>query len=210
MKPDYSQNGEQAVILDTLKAIGIERGHLVDLGAGDGVTMSNSRALWDAGWSGLRVDGNGDNGVLVAWITTEWIKRFYSKPPSTGHLNIDFVTIDLDGNDYHILDTLLGYITPSLIVAEINPIFPRNDAKVMPYNEAHVWNGDQWYGMSFAACEKLAERYGYVVMHLHKSLNAFLLRKDHAEKHPELLRPIEYVRKFDHPPHPKDKQWLTL
>ena len=207
---DYSQNAEQAVILDTLKTIGIERGHLVDLGAGDGVTMSNTQALIDAGWSGLRVDGNAGGGVISTWITLDWINRFFSNPPQREHLNVDFLSIDLDGNDYHFLNTLLGYITPSLIVAEINPIFDRNDAKVMPYNEAHVWNNDTYYGMSLAACEKLAKQYGYTLMHLHAGINAFLLRNDHAEAHPELIRPIEYKVKHDHRAYTPEKQWITL
>ena len=37
---DYSQNGEQEHILHYLDTIGITKGHLVDLGAGDGYTMS--------------------------------------------------------------------------------------------------------------------------------------------------------------------------
>lgn len=202
---DYSQSGEQEHILHVFDVLGIKKGHLVDLGASDGVTMSNSRALLEKGWTGDLYDGDpkGAKDVQKAWIDQEWA--------GTQNLECQFLNIDLDGNDWHILKTVLecnGY--PSLIVAEINPIFQRNEAKVMPYNEGHVWANDTYYGMSLAACEKLAAQYGYTLMHLHAGINAFLLRNDHAKARPELIRPIEYRQKFDHKPHPAGKPWTTL
>lgn len=201
---DYSQNGEQRVILETLKAVGIEKGHLVDLGAGDGVTMSNSRALLDKGWTGDLYDGDpkGAKDVKQAWITAEWARKNARK--------CDFLNLDLDGNDHHILREWWRHDCPgpALIVCEINPIFQRNEAVVMPYNEAHVWNNDTYYGMSLAACEQLGKEHGYTLAYLHAGINAFLLRNDYAEKHPELIRPIDYRVKFDHRPHDTSKQWL--
>ena len=201
----YSQNGEEAVILETLAALGIEKGHLVDLGAGDGVTMSNTRALIERGWTGNLYDGDpkGAKDVEKVWITKRWAMA------QDTDLSCDFLNLDIDGNDWHILQEIIPF-GPSLIVCEINPIFARDEAVVMPYNEAHVWQGDTYYGMSLAACEKLAAQYGYTLMHLHAGINAFLLRNDHAKAHPELIRPIEYVVKVDHKPHPHGKQWTTL
>lgn len=208
----YSQYGEEAVILETFKALGIEKGHLVDLGAGDGYTMSNTRALLDLGWTGDLYDGDpkGAKDVTKQWISIDWIQSPHGPNPS------NFLNIDLDGCDYHILKELFlmyqrdGAEFPDLIVAEINPIFKRNEAVVMPYNEAHVWDSTTFYGMSLAACERLAKEFGYTLMHLHAGINAFLLRSDHAQAHPELIRPIEYRQKFDHRPHPKHKQWQKL
>ena len=202
---DYSQNGEQAEILRVFDTIGIDKGHLVDLGAGDGYTMSNSRALLEKGWTGDLYDGDpkGAKDVQKAWIDLEWA--------GTQNLACQFLNIDLDGNDYHILKTFLECTEyPALIVAEINPIFERHDAKVMPYNQSHVWKGDTYYGMSLAACEKLAMQYGYTLIHLHAGINAFLLRNDYAAKHPELIRPIEYRVKHDHFPHNPALPWITL
>lgn len=50
----YSQGGEEAVILEAVK--GIEVGNLIDIGAGDGKTFSNSRALLEKGWHGLLIE----------------------------------------------------------------------------------------------------------------------------------------------------------
>jgi len=53
---DYSQGGEQAVILANCGAVGT----FLDIGANDGVTFSNTRALVELGWAGVYVEpGNG-------------------------------------------------------------------------------------------------------------------------------------------------------
>lgn len=210
---DYSQNGEGAVIVDIFRTLGIERGHLVDLGAGDGYTMSNSRNLLEKGWTGDLYDGDpkGAKDVMQAWIKLPVeIVEFGWIDPGFECNECDFLNIDLDGNDYWILGNALTRVHPSLIVAEINPIFQRDEVKVMPYNEAHTWNNDTYYGMSLAACEKLAEQFGYTLCHLHAGINAFLLRNDHAKAHPELIRPIEYRVKRDHKPHDPKLSWITL
>lgn len=212
---DYSQNGEQAHILHYIDTIGLKTGHLVDLGAGDGRTMSNTRALIERGWTGDLYDGDpkGAKDVTQLWITRESILAH--------SFDCDFLNLDIDGNDYHILASILGWYDerrrdygdgtmPALIVCEINPVFERNDAKVMPYDASHVWQNDTRYGMSLAACEHLAAHYGYTLAYLHAGINAFLLRDDHAKAHPELIRPIEYRVKHDHKPHDPKLPWITL
>jgi FkbM family methyltransferase len=49
---DYSQGGEQAVIISHSGKPGV----FLDIGANDGVTFSNTRALVDLGWSGVYVE----------------------------------------------------------------------------------------------------------------------------------------------------------
>lgn len=202
---DYSQNGEQQVILDTFAALGITKGHLVDLGAGDGVTMSNSRALLEMGWTGDLYDGDprGAKDVVKQWITREAI-------PALVDCRCKFLNLDLDGNDWHILEAIMKSTAcvPDLIVCEINPIFDRHEAKVMPYNGSHQWDGSTYYGASLAAFEKLLEH--YTLCHLHAGINAFFVFTPIAEAHPELIRPIEYRVKHDHRPHDPKLQWITL
>lgn len=50
---DYSQHGEQQVITDYFKGF---TGTLLDIGANDGKTFSNSRALLELGWYGVLVE----------------------------------------------------------------------------------------------------------------------------------------------------------
>ena len=50
---DYSQGKEQEVILEYFKG---RTGTFVDLGANDGLTLSNTRALLESGWQGVLVE----------------------------------------------------------------------------------------------------------------------------------------------------------
>jgi hypothetical protein len=51
----YSQNNEEEVIL---KFFGEKTGSFLDIGAYDGVSISNTRALAERGWSGALVEGS--------------------------------------------------------------------------------------------------------------------------------------------------------
>mgnify|MGYP001570164155 CR=1 FL=1 len=50
---DYSQHGEQQVVLDYFNGVG---GTLLDIGANNGIIFSNSRALLELGWYGVLVE----------------------------------------------------------------------------------------------------------------------------------------------------------
>lgn len=52
----YSYKDEQDFILDFFKEK--DKGFFLDIGAGDGWNDSNTRALWDLGWSGMLVEAN--------------------------------------------------------------------------------------------------------------------------------------------------------
>ena len=51
---DYSQNGEQKIILEYFKDK--YKGKVLDIGANDGITLSNSRALIEKGWNGVLIE----------------------------------------------------------------------------------------------------------------------------------------------------------
>jgi FkbM family methyltransferase len=52
---NYSQNSEQDIILNYFSD---RKGTFLDLGANDGVTLSNTRALAEIGWSGVLVEAS--------------------------------------------------------------------------------------------------------------------------------------------------------
>lgn len=53
---DYSQNGEQAIILETLGIIMRPTGSFLDIGAYNPTCFSNTRALYELGWGGLMLE----------------------------------------------------------------------------------------------------------------------------------------------------------
>jgi len=55
MVPGFCQDGEESIIAPVFAGMG-SRGMVVDIGAGDGVFLSQSRGLILAGWHGVLVD----------------------------------------------------------------------------------------------------------------------------------------------------------
>lgn len=68
----YSQNDEQEVILEFFKG---RIGRFLDIGAYDGVTFSNTRALLELGWHGVLVEPNPESVVLLLKSVREFHKR---------------------------------------------------------------------------------------------------------------------------------------
>jgi hypothetical protein len=177
----YSQCGEEKII-DRLLSANIQKGHLVELGAWDGYHLSNTRFLIDRGWSHLLIDGDnrGNEEVKQHFITRDNILELLKKYDTPQFF--DLLCIDLDGNDLYILEKILTEYKPKLIVAEFNPIWAASQSMVITYDENHTWNMDDYYGFSFLAGKKMAEKYGYGCVEQNDSLNMyFALGEQHKD-----------------------------
>lgn len=171
----YSQSGEEAYITHILDNIKPKEKIIVELGAWDGFHLSNTRHFIEQGYSAFLIDGDnrGNHEVHQYYVTKENVNPIFSflgVPAS-----FDFLNIDLDGNDYYILDEILKSYNPSLIVAEFNPIFRPDQACSIEYNPDHVWQENDYYGFSFAAGLKLAEKHQYTCIFQNADLNMYFV-----------------------------------
>jgi FkbM family methyltransferase len=73
----YSQNNEEQIILDYFKDF---KGHLLDIGANDGITLSNSRKLIELSWTGDLVEPSPN--------AFQKLKKLYSRKKKTKVHNI--------------------------------------------------------------------------------------------------------------------------
>ena len=179
VKGMYSQFGEEPIWDFIFSKIGVTNKFLVDFGAGGlGCEMSNSRYLLNKGWSGLLMDGEGDpnKDIKKEFITKENIVSLFEKYDVP--VEFDFLSIDIDGNDYWVLKEVLKKYSPRLIVAEFNGTIPNGVSKAMKYNPTHCWGNNDYYGFSFDACKKLGHEFDYVIIFQLHSTNMYLLRKD--------------------------------
>ena len=165
----YSQNGEGLLLEYVFHSIfrSVYEGQtFIDIGAGDGFILSNTKHLLHTGFMGRQLDKIGGQ-----FITRENVLKFYDK--ST------IISIDTDGNDYWILDTMLTEHKAPIVIAEFNPAF--TDSRAIKYNADHVWAGDDYYGFSFEAGKKLAERHGYTIIFNVGNMNLIMVRNDLIE-----------------------------
>lgn len=193
----HCQGREYEIIAAYLALIGrIDKPTFIDIGAGDGYRLSNVRDLIERhGATGLMIDGDpqGNPDVVKAFVTVDNITDLLE-----GHDDPDFLSIDIDGNDYWVLEALLQRDMPALIMAEINTRFETaEEAYVVPYVEDRTWGNDDHYGMSFGAFVKLMKANGYTVVHM-EGINALAMRNDLVT--PNTPIDIRYRKNIGHAP----------
>lgn len=175
----YSQNCEGLILEYIFSQIRIDRKYFVDIGGGDGFYLSNTRHLSNLGWPGVVLDReNGDN-VTVENVFHLMLNKWGSFSMFVGDYEPELISIDIDGNDYWILRTILTKKKPAVIVAEFNAMY--TDSRTIAYNPDHVWAGDSYYGFTFEAGKKLAEKHGYKVIFQTGDMNMFMIRADLIE-----------------------------
>lgn len=190
-----SQNGEDGIIYEIFKRIGTASKYFVEFGVGNG-TENNSAYLLMQNWKGSWIEGSTDHcnamkknysdiisnnqlQVKESFITKDNICALFEelKVP----LDLDFLSIDIDGNDYWIWNELAKY-KPRVIAIEYNASVGPHIEWVMPYNESHVWNGKEighYFGASLKSFELLGNRLGYTLVGCNLTgANAFFIRND--------------------------------
>jgi hypothetical protein len=183
-----SQFGEDGVISEIFNRIGTKNKICVEFGAWDGIHFSNTWNLWSKeGWEALLIEGDEKKYKQLVTNTAAYnkVKPFCAYVTAEGEksldvifntvglpLDIDLLSIDIDGDDYYILQGLKTY-TPRLIVIEYNPTIP-------PQVELIQKKGE-YFGSSALAMLKLAHQKNYSLVHV-TDTNLFLLNNDDFNK----------------------------
>ena len=191
----YSQNDEDGIIQEIFKRTGTTDKRFIEFGVQNGLEC-NSHYLFHKDWSGLWIEGspkyvneiqnlfrpvikNGQLKVKNAFITRDNINELFSSEDFTGE--IDLLSIDIDGNDWHIWKAI-NVINPRVVITEYNGKFPPDCEWVQAYNSNHVWEGSDWHGASLKSFELLGRELGYQLVGTNlNGCNAFFVRQDLAE-----------------------------
>lgn len=154
-----SQGREDAILADIFARIGTTTRIAVEVGARDGVKGSNTHALRLAGWSCVLLDSHPQAPeVHQVWLTVENIVPTFQRFGVP--VSFDLLSIDVDGNDYHLWHGLVAYM-PRVVVIEYNCHFAPDEVAVMPYAPRRRWDKTTYYGASAAALVALGRRKGY-------------------------------------------------
>jgi hypothetical protein len=161
---------------------------VVDIGAGNGVRWSNSYALLLAGWKALGIEADSQKYALLARVYRKFpaARAVHSQadPDNVASLfrecNIEekfgVLCLDIDGNDYWVLDAILSNFRPGLVVTEINENIPPPLRFVVKF-DPNFQLRYHFYGYSIAALEDLCERHDYGILGLEYN-NAFLAPRE--------------------------------
>ena len=215
----FSQFEEDGIALALLASLGDGSRLFVDIGAGDGVFANNCANLAiNLGFHGLFIDAN---AALV-----ERGRAFYAEHPDTSLYppvfanaevtpatvndlvgavgfggEIDFLSIDIDGNDYWVWEALT-VVEPRVVVIETHPELGHRSL-VAPYakDPARVPGMPAHFlGASPAAMTTLAARRGYRLVAANRfGFNLFYVREELATPAMPAVQPDDLFR------HPRAK-----
>ena len=212
-KSGSSQNGEEAFISYILSYIGQDNYLVEILGKGE-TDYSNFKYFLEKGYLGiLIVQDNPDPNSRNAWtlkknIFNHYIIKHNVKPilktydcPET----FDALSIDLNGNDFWVLEEILSNFRPRLIIAEFNP--SKDGAVAINYEPIFKWMKDDYYGFSFEAGKKLAEKYGYNVIFQNDNINLYMVAQEYVDM--DGVPDVKYEKKISFPHNPHGK-WVNV
>jgi hypothetical protein len=221
-----SQNGEDGVLVEIFRRIGVEDGWFVEFGVETGME-GNCVALADiAGWRGLFMEANPDTyhhlhhkylwsdrvTTLHAAVTPENVQELFAQAGVPRRP--DVLSIDIDGNDYWVWRAIDAY-TPRVVVIEYNSGLDPDQRLVQP-PDTPGWDGTDFFGASLGALIDLAARKGYRLVHCELAgVNAFFVHTDEAGAFlaPEDVRrrgPNYFLGAFGHPPGDANRRYQAV
>ncbi len=169
-KDVYSQYGEDGIIEEIFKLMPDLDQWCVEFGANDGINCSNTHNLiLNKNYSAVKIEAskkifrklkinyyNQKNVYLINKFVTfdgnNKLDIILSETPISE--NFDLLSIDIDGNDFHIWDSLNNY-RPKVVIIEFNPTIPNHVLFCNPKNMKVT------QGSSLATINELAKRKRY-------------------------------------------------
>ena len=166
-----SQNGEDGILARIFEVIGTENRWCVEFGAWDGKLHSNTWTLIrNEGWTGVLIEGEPDRFAELERCYADIASRVHPLRCFVGleagsrldellrragaPERLDLLSIDIDGNDWHIWNALEKF-RPRVVVIECNPSIENDIYFVQDYGAS------VHHGASMLALVELGRAKGY-------------------------------------------------
>ena len=198
----YSQFGEDGIIEEILGRLPEKDQWCVEFGAWDGLHLSNTRNLiMSEGYSAVLIEGDRRRfedlkrncseranvhtlNRFVGFQEQDNLDAILSDTPIPA--DFDFLSIDIDGNDYHVW-AATSRVRPKVVAVEFNPTIP-TDVQCVQAADPSVSQG-----ASLSSLVELAKGKGYELVSV-LPCNAFFVRREYfdafeiASNTPDVLR----------------------
>jgi len=189
----YSQNGEDGIIDNIFSKIGYFNKYYVEFGGG--ARTDNTRLLRERfGFSGLLMNNSIEDlsiNCRKEFITRENINSLFVK--YNVPFEFDFLSIDIDTNDWYIWNAIDNKYRPRVVCIEYNAKFKPSEDMLVKYDPKAVWELDNYFSGSMKAYYILGRKKNYsIVCADNRGVNLFFVRDDLK---PELI--FENVNNID-------------
>jgi hypothetical protein len=124
-RDEFSQNGEDGILERIFELLGVSEGWCIEFGAWDGVHLSNTRNLiQNHGWQAVLIEADPvkfedlkNNARSFAGVTCLNRLVGFDPPDDLDAIlarrevpdDLDLLSVDVDGNDFHIWESLRKY-----------------------------------------------------------------------------------------------------
>jgi hypothetical protein len=181
----FSQWGQDGIIQFLLNKLNATSKKFIEFGVENYIESNTRFLLMNNNWSGLIIDGSEKNISEVNSSYYIWkydlktVHSFITKDNINSIIkdnnfeDADLLSIDLDGNDYWIWDSIL--IKPLIVIIEFNSIFGSDKKISVPYKENFQRNQEHYsnlyFGASLPALKDLGEKKGYDLIYVNQERN---------------------------------------
>lgn len=205
----FSQNGEDGIIQWMIHNVEIENRVFIEFGVEDYQESNTRFLLMNDNWSGFVIDGSSTNieaikrreyywrydlKALSSFITKDNISHLIRDAGISG--NIGILSIDIDGNDYWVLDSI-ECVSPTILICEYNSTFGSDKAVTVPYDESFRRNqkhfSNLYYGASLKAFCNWAQSRDYIFLGCNSAGNNAFFVKRSCIKEDKIPSKAEYV-----------------
>jgi hypothetical protein len=190
----FSQWGEDGIIQYLSKAIEMKHKTFIEFGVESFMEANCRFLLMKDNWSGYVIDRSSSNIAILknsyfywryqidavnAFVTKDNINDLLAKSCFDEDLGI--LSIDIDGNDYFILEAI-NTVRPRILICEYNAVLGARKISI-PYDQdffrTRKHYSNLYWGASLSAITFLANRKGYSLVGTNSSgCNAFFVRDD--------------------------------
>lgn len=183
----FSQNGEDGIILEIIRRIynNHTNKYFVEFGVQNGAECNTRLLREQYGWNGLMMDAGYENhkiNLYKEYITKDNIINLFEKYNVPKYFNL--LCIDIDYNDFHVLNEILKQYCADIVILEYNASFvPFIDA-VVKYDENQTWDGSNYFGASLSAFTSLLNHYNHSLVYTERmGVNAFYINNNILKKY---------------------------
>lgn len=189
-----SQNEEDGMLAEVFRRIGETSRTFFEFGVGNGLQNITFHMLLN-GWRGWWIEINQpkvafmrkyfaaalESRQLVLDDTAINAENIDARCEALGiPSEIDLLSIDIDGNDYHVFDAMTR-VRARVVVLEYNPLYPPPMRLVGAYDPTYSYGEQTYIGASLQSLAELAEKKGYRLVGCSISgINAIFVRQDLA------------------------------
>uniref|UniRef100_A0A6C0ESA2 Methyltransferase FkbM domain-containing protein n=1 Tax=viral metagenome TaxID=1070528 RepID=A0A6C0ESA2_9ZZZZ len=165
-----SEWGQDGVLEKIFDIIGTTNKFFVEFGSsGNDSGKGNTAYLRRRGFDGLLMDGSErpynidildkKHEVKIEFIKASNINELFKKYNVPNEF--DFLSIDIDGQDFHVWNSIDSMYIPRVVSIEMNYHIEPGIDKVMHVDENWIWPGSEQSGASVTALKKLGNKKGY-------------------------------------------------